>query len=135
MKLSEYAKKNSISYRTAWEHWSRGIIVGAYALPSGTVVVPDASTKGEYIAVYSLSEENQKILQMFCYGKGWQIQESVQEIVGTDKALVKLLRDGRVTKIVVEHKTQLPVAHMEYIEIVCKHIGCELIFLNEGERK
>jgi len=39
MKLSEYARKNSISYQTAWHHFKNGLIPNARQLPSGTVVV------------------------------------------------------------------------------------------------
>ena len=41
MKLSDYAKQNNISYRTAYRHYKNGWIKGAYQLKSGTIVVPD----------------------------------------------------------------------------------------------
>jgi len=37
MKLSDYAKQNSISYRTAYRHWKAGIIKGKQ-LSTGTIV-------------------------------------------------------------------------------------------------
>ena len=40
MKLSEYAKQNSITYKTAFNHWKKGYIKGKQ-LPSGTIVVFD----------------------------------------------------------------------------------------------
>ena len=40
MKLSEYAKQNSITYVTAYRHWQRGYIKGKQ-LPSGTIVVSE----------------------------------------------------------------------------------------------
>ena len=40
MKLSQYAKKNKITYRTAWNHYKRGWIK-CEQLPSGTVLVLD----------------------------------------------------------------------------------------------
>ena len=36
MKLSEYAKQNNITYRTAFTHWKKGLIKGKQ-LPTGTI--------------------------------------------------------------------------------------------------
>ena len=38
MKLSQYAKKTGISYKTAWRWWKAGHLK-AYQAPSGTVIV------------------------------------------------------------------------------------------------
>lgn len=43
MKLSEYAKKHGLTYRTAFNHFTNGKIPNAYQLESGTIVVPDES--------------------------------------------------------------------------------------------
>ncbi len=67
MKLSEYAKKNSISYKTAWNHFKAGKIPGARQLPTGTVVVDEHdNTKDELIAlqrekIKTLEEEVEKL--------------------------------------------------------------------------
>ena len=37
MKLSEYAKKHNICYRTAWNMFKENKIPGAYKLPSGAI--------------------------------------------------------------------------------------------------
>jgi predicted site-specific integrase-resolvase len=41
MKLSQYAKKLGVCYKTAWRYYKDGSIPGAYQLPSGTIIVPD----------------------------------------------------------------------------------------------
>lgn len=47
-KLSWYAKENGLTYRTAYNHFKKGLIEGAYQLPTGTVVIPDENfNKGE----------------------------------------------------------------------------------------
>ena len=38
MKLSEYARRNNITYRTAQRHWANGMIPGKQ-LATGTIVV------------------------------------------------------------------------------------------------
>lgn len=53
MKLSDYAERLGISYRTAWNHYKKGYIPGAYQLPSKTIIVPDDSVGGDTMAVRS----------------------------------------------------------------------------------
>lgn len=38
MKLSDYAKAQGVSYRTAWSWWKKGIIKGRQ-LPTGTILI------------------------------------------------------------------------------------------------
>ena len=59
MKLSTYAKKLGVCYRTAWNWFNEGKIDGAYQLPSGTVIVPD-SVKNEYgVILYARTSSSQ----------------------------------------------------------------------------
>jgi len=46
MRLSDYAGKTGIQYRTAWNHFRRGEIPGAYQLTSGVIVVPEQALPG-----------------------------------------------------------------------------------------
>ena len=39
MKLSQWAKKQGISYKTAWKLWDSGGIPNACQLPTGTVLI------------------------------------------------------------------------------------------------
>lgn len=45
MKLSVYAKKMGVCYKTAWNWFKAGNIKGAYQLPTGTIIVPDEVLK------------------------------------------------------------------------------------------
>jgi predicted site-specific integrase-resolvase len=55
MKLSEYAKKIGLQYKTVWNMYQRGDIPNAYQLPSGTIIVEESSNpiKKERIVVYA----------------------------------------------------------------------------------
>jgi len=63
MKLSEYARQNSVTYKTAFNHWKKGYIKGKQ-LPSGTIVVfdeqnvskIDISDKGINVVVSELTK-------------------------------------------------------------------------------
>ena len=58
MKLSVYAQKLGITYRTAWSYFQQGMIPGAYQTPTGTIVVPLETPQHEAIVD----------IMTFCYG-------------------------------------------------------------------
>jgi putative resolvase len=130
MKLSSYAKSLGLSYRTAWNMYKDGKIKGAYQLQTGTVIVPnEADSKPEFVAVYARvsSSENKsnlksqsKRVQDFCAAKGWVVNTIEEECASglNDKRpkLLKLLKDQRVTKIVIEHKDRLSRFGFNYIK-------------------
>jgi predicted site-specific integrase-resolvase len=45
MKLSVWAKKQGVSYKTAWRLWKSGKL-DAYQLPTGTVIVRENENDG-----------------------------------------------------------------------------------------
>jgi len=52
MTLTQYSKKHGISRKTAWNHFSKGLIPGAYQLPSGKIIVPEEkSSTSEIISL------------------------------------------------------------------------------------
>jgi len=146
-RLSEYAKTHGVTYRTAFNHFKAGLIENAYQLPSGRIVIPDSTElipKHDYIVTYARvsSSENKSNLESqskrlidFCNAKGWQTKENIIE-VGSGindkrKKLSKLLNEGKVTKIVVEHKDRLTRFGFEYIKELCNKINCDIIIINE----
>lgn len=150
-KLSQYAKENNVTYRTAWNHFHSGLIDNAYQLPTGTVVIPDSTPIrpiNDYIITYSRvsSSENKdnlktqsKRLVDFCNAKGWQVDEAIEEIGSgindKRKKLLKVLNDGKATKIVVEHKDRLTRFGFEYIRSTCEKFNCEIVILNPNENE
>jgi predicted site-specific integrase-resolvase len=54
MKLSQWAKKLGISYRTAWRMYQKGQIPNAVKLPTGSIIVLEDNCANKSIA----SEEN-----------------------------------------------------------------------------
>lgn len=143
MKLSAYAKKLGVTYRTAFIHFQKGMIEGAYQLPSGTIIVPDGiKEKSEYTVVYSRvsSSENKsnldsqaKRLQQFCEANGWIVNEVVKECASglNDKRpkLQKIFNERKATRLVVEHKDRLTRFGFEYIKTLFN--DCEIVVVNE----
>lgn len=146
MKLSEYAKRNSISYQTAWLHYKQGLIPNARQLPTGTVVVDDISNtvKEDYTIVYARvsSSENKSNLNtqadrlvQFCEANGWTVNEIVKECASglNDERpkLCKILKDKRATRLVVEHKDRLTRFGFNYIKTLFD--TCNIVIVNECE--
>jgi len=67
MKLSQWAKKQGLTYKTAWNYFKAGKLHGAYKLESGTIIVPDdiQNIKQEFIVTYARvsSSENKSNLE------------------------------------------------------------------------
>ncbi len=144
MKLSFYAKKLGISYRTAWEWFKEGKIKGAYKTASGTIIVPDDTPqKGEYIVIYARvsSSENKSNLDSqaerlvnYATAKGYQIQEVIKEVGSgvndNRQKLQRVLKEGKATKIIVEHKDRLTRFGYNYLDTLLSQRGCEIEVVN-----
>ena len=149
MKLSKWAEEKGIAYKTAWNLYKNNKIPNAYQLKSGTIIVPEEQhdiIKPEYIVTYARvsSSENKSNLEKqserlisFCNAKGWQTHLNIKEVGSglNDKRqkLDAVLLKGELTKLIIEHKDRLARFGVRYIEILCKHIGCELIILNSND--
>ena len=148
-KLCDYAKEHGLTYRSAYNHFKRGLISGAYQLDTGTIVLPDyrqEPQKTEYVITYARvsSSENKDNLDKqsdrlyeFCVAKGWVVREKIKE-VGSGindgrKKLLKILKDGTATKLVVEHKDRLTRFGYNYIKESCEKFNCEIIVINEAD--
>lgn len=142
MKISQYARENSICYRTAWKMAREGKIPSK-RLPTGTYVILEhkQEQREEYVLVYARvsSSENKDNLESqarrvseFCAARGWVVREVVKECAsGLNDArpkLLKILKEKKATKIVVEHKDRLTRFGFEYLKAL--YPG-ELVIINE----
>lgn len=152
MKLSEYAKRQGISYRTAFRWWQAGIIKG-YQAPTGTIIITEdepVSPLPEKVAIYarvSSAEHKENLerqaqrLSGYCEAKGYQISLIVKEIASGlndhRPKLLALLKDTSITRIVVEHKDRLTRFGFQYIETLLQVQGrtIEVVNLAEDEKE
>jgi len=143
MKLSEYAKKIGVTYKTAWNHYQAGLIPNARKLPSGIIVIFEDESKDVHYktAAYSRvsSSENRpnllsqsKRVQDFCAAKGWVVSEVIEECASglNDERpkLKKILTDKSINRLVVEHKDRLTRFGFHYIQYLWDG---EIIVINE----
>ena len=145
MKLSTYAKQLGISYRTAWEWFKAGKIKDAFKTESGTIIVPEERTKkGDYVVIYARvsSSENKSNLNtqaerltQYAIARGYQIKEVVKEVgsgINDNRPkLQKILREGKATKIIVEHKDRLTRFGYNYLSTLLLPLDCEIEVVNQ----
>jgi predicted site-specific integrase-resolvase len=146
MKLSTWARKNGISYRTAWNWFNSGKMpVPVTQTPSGTILVDDAAINknGEYpkhVTIYaSVSSSEQKVnidkqiarLSQYATEQNWDVRRVVSEVDSdsskTRPQLLKLLQSPEVGTIVVESRERLCQSGFEYIEAALSAQGRRIV--------
>jgi putative resolvase len=147
MKLSKWAKNNSVCYQTALNHWKRGLIKGKQ-LQTGTIVVFEednevVENKELQVATYARvsSSENkdnletqQKRLIDYANAKGYKTTLNIKEIASglndNRKKLNDLLSNKNIDIILVEHKDRLTRFGFNYIELLLKNQGRKIEVIN-----
>jgi predicted site-specific integrase-resolvase len=138
MKLSQYAKQQGVSYKTAWR-WYKAGQLDAYQTPTGTVIVRDPiqqkSQTGRtalYTRVSSLDQKEDLTRQLdrlkdYAAARGYQVAKEVTEIASSlnDQCpkLLKLLADTSIGTIVVENRERLTRFGSHYIETLLSAQG------------
>jgi putative resolvase len=147
MKLSTWAKKNSVCYQTALNHWKRGLIKGKQ-LSTGTIVVFEddgeaVEVKELQIATYSrvsssqnkdnLDKQQERLIS-YANAKGYKTKYNIKEIgsgLNDNRPLLnKLLSDNEVSVIIVEHKDRLTRFGFNYIELFMEGQGRKIEVIN-----
>ena len=144
MKLSDYARKVGVKYKTAWQWFKSGKIKG-YQMDTGTIIITEteANARPQKVAVYARVSSNEhrpnlerqaERLTDYCIAKGWQVHRVVKEVGSgvndTRKQLIRLLNDPAITIIVVEHKDRLTRFGFNYIETLLNQQGRRIEVVN-----
>jgi putative resolvase len=149
MKLSQWARKNGLSYRTAFRLFQTGKLpCRSEQLLTGTILVHEEVVLPARVVIYGrVSSSDQKDdldrqmsrLRDYCGYKGWCIAEEIKEIGsglnGKRRLLLKLLADKTVTHIVVEHRDRLARFGSEMVEACLAGSARHLIVINESDFK
>ena len=148
MKLSQYAKKAGISYKTAWR-WYKAGTLDAYQTPTGMVVVRDPPMErigtgriALYARVSSADQKNDlerqvQRLRDYAAARGYQVAKEVTEIASglndSRPKFLKLLADPTIGAIIVEHKDRSTRFGWNYITTLLEAQGrrIEAVFPNE----
>jgi putative resolvase len=152
MKLSEYAKKYGITYRTAFRWWQNGQIKG-FQKPSGTIIVtegdemaPVAKKVVSPVVIYARVASPQQQadldrqvsrLEDYCAARGYQVGRVVKEIgSGVNdgrRKFLALLSDPKADIIVVEHKERATRFGFRYLEVLLRQAGRSIEVANLAE--
>jgi predicted site-specific integrase-resolvase len=148
MKLSEWAKSQGVTYRTAWQWFKDGKLgIPSKMTDSGTILVfPEQnSLKNEIIFIYGRVSshekkkdlENQiKICEDFCLTKGWVVSKSYQEIasgMNDNRKILNKILENPPTKLVILYKDRLTRFGFNYIKLLLSKLGCEIITIHEDK--
>ena len=149
MKLSGWAKKQGISYRTAWRWFKEGSLpLPAEQTSTGTILVKDFEPECNHVAIYArVSSTDQKNdldrqisrLVLFANEQKWMVAETVVEIGsalnGHRPKLQKLLSNSKIKILLVEHSDRLMRFGIEYVETALAAQGRKIIIADQGESK
>ncbi len=149
MKLSEWARRQGIHYRTAWLWFRQGKLpVPAIQTPTGTILVQEPVPSSDGVALYArVSSHDQKgdlerqvaRLVEWAAERKMRVVRVVKEVGsglnGKRHGLLSLLRDPQVSVIVVEHRDRLARFGAEYIEAVLSAAGRQVVVLDPEEMK
>lgn len=144
-KISQYAKKNGVCYRTVWNWVNEGKVRHERNRTGGIVIVEEEDKPlNDAVAIYarvSSSENKDNLarqrerLEDYCAAKGYKVIRVVEEIGSglndKRKKLESLLTDYSVKKIVVEHTDRFSRFGMNYIGKLMKMQGREIEVINE----
>lgn len=148
MKLSDYAKQKGITYRSAWNHFKKGKIPGAYKdLNTNTIIVPThKETKLRNATIYARVSSNEnkdnleaqaERLKQYAASRGYQINHVVKEVGSgvndNRKKLLKLFKQNDWGTLIVEHKDRLTRFGFKYIEALLNNEGREIEVVNLAE--
>ena len=151
MKLSEWARKQNISYRTAWRWFHEGRLpVRAEQVGEGKTILvfeeEPPTPRDEGVLIYCrVSGHDQKEdlarqterLKSYASARGWPVKQVVEEVGsglnGRRKKLLKLLSDPAVGMILVEHRDRLARFGVEYVEAALMSQGRSIIVADETE--
>ena len=144
-KLSQYAKKYNVGYRTVW-NWVKQGKVKVERTDTNRLVILENEDKqmNDAVAIYarvSSSENKNNLtkqrerLENYCAAKGYKVLKAVEEIGSglndNRKKLESLLMDESIKKIVVEHSDRFSRFGMNYISKLLQMRGREVEVINE----
>lgn len=148
MKLSDYARKMGIHYRTAWNWFHDGKIANAEQLPNGTIIVHSNITvkKDEYVVLYARVstyakkddlDRQMERLREYAISKGYMVKKEFKEIASgmndNRPKLNKILKNQEYKTIIVENKDRLTRFGFNYIKQLLENEDRFIEVMNSDE--
>ena len=143
MKLSDWARKQGVSYLTAWRWFKSGKLpVPARQLPSGTILVEEPLPEGRTVLYARVSSADQREdlerqverLKAFAQAQGWAEYEVVAEVGSATRKrgrLLQVLADPGVSRIVPEKRHHLTQFGFPLVEAALRASGRRIVVLED----
>lgn len=152
IKLSKYAERMDLHYKTAWRHWHSGKLKGYQDKDTGTIFVldenePNKSNTTRAILYARVSSSTNKAsldaqlerMRSYAIVKGYTIIEEKKEIASglneSRKQFSPLLKRTDYDVLIVEHKDRLTRFGFEYIKQALNNNNVELDVINHTNNK
>jgi len=150
IKLSEFAKRQSITYRTAQNWYYNGKIPNSYKVNNHIYIEINEIEEfiNPKIVVYArVSSNDQKDdlnrqierLKSYCAAKGYIISKVYSEIASglndNRKQFNAMLNDKDVNKIVVVSKDRLTRFGFNFIKLLTKRLNIEIEIIDQTEKE
>ncbi|MDB9303844.1 MULTISPECIES: IS607 family transposase [Cyanophyceae] len=148
MKLSEYAKKAGVSYKTAHRWWKAGQLKGYQIPATGTIIVEtDEPVEVEPVALIyarvSSAEAKPNLerqatrLSDYATARGYRIYKVVKEVGSglndNRKLLTNALQDKNYNILVAEHRDRVTRFGLNYIKLLLSATGKRLEIVNDAD--
>ncbi len=147
IKLSDWAKKNAVCYRTAWNYFKEGKFVGKSEVSdTGSIYVfeEEVKQKSEEIFIYGRVSSNNKkddlnsqvkLCEEFCISKGWVVSKVFKEIasgMNDNRKILNKILDNPPGKLVILYKDRLTRFGFNYIKYALAAKNCEIVCINQS---
>jgi len=146
MKLSDWARRNGVSYLTAWRWFRKGMLpVPARQLPTGTILVDEPPPPGKTVIYARVSSSDQKddlerqVARLRTWAEQWGVHvdgvvtEIGSGVNGKRRKLIRLLRDSSVGLVVVEHRDRLARFGFDLVEAALLSANRRVAVVDPGE--
>lgn len=148
-KLSDWARENSMTYRSAWNWIQQGIFPLPYELtPTNRIYVIEKDNTDNredttivYARVSNVSRKKELNYQVqrcenFCEANGWTVTKVYKEVASgmndMRKELWKAI-DKHPKRIVVENKDRLTRFGFNYLKKLLEEQGTQIVVINEAQ--
>lgn len=146
IKLSDYAKMKSVTYRTVWNRFKQGKLPNAYMDESNHVYVKLESTHSNKTIVYARVSSNdrkeslkeqQARLENYALLNNLNVIDSFKEIASgmndSRPILTKILKRDDWDILLIENKDRLTIFGFNYIKTLCESKGKKILVTNASE--
>lgn len=146
-KLSDYAKKFNVTYRTAWNRFKKGKIEGAFIDETNHVLIPiNNINKKNNVIIYSrvsnsdrrdnLDRQSDRLYN-YAISNGYNVIANIKEVGSglndNRNKLIKLLKKNDWDILLVENKDRLTRFGFNYIETLLNMMDKEVIVVNRAD--